>query len=579
MRALGENARGGLAWLAPKFPDLADLLIVGVIALTLALSLVKGSLLVSGQVLSASILGFALAYLFASRSLRGRRELGVERLFISLCALVSSVWLFEIIWRLWGFDTWNLFPQQLLNLTFSEPFPMAWAFFMVSLVFVGRRYMGLNRWFFVTLALAVATFALWKAVGFPQFPHPEWWPSRNPSINLIPISYSHSAVPAERATIVFWGALLNSVTKVFWCALPGTLFLTRENLGGTLGQRLWPVWPGLRRLFLPWTEWGDGAPAPPTPDAGRLPAEAPVAEAAPEDGPVAAAMGGPSLRCLHTWGVRLAVLLRTRLADAADLFMVAVIVAVVGLAAANHTFVLTGRVLAASIAAYALAYLVASRSLRRCEGVGVERIFMASCAMVSGIWLFELVNHYGWVVSWEKLSASLTDFNVRPPVLNETFPLMWCFIMISVVFVGARYMRLNRWFILVAGLSAATLVVWLAVGYPSFRDPWRSPQPTEVLQLIPPLLAHPKNPAAPGWEFIAFWGAIFIGLAKFLFCMLPATLFLQNLKRGREGAATPPDDILARAWKRVEGRMAGSRSDPAPDALPIYGKVRFISNE
>lgn len=549
MSAIADRLQAAAGFLNPKVPDIADLLMVGVIAGSTAVSFVNGSFIFADRVLTASILGFAMSYLITSRSLRSRKELGVERLFISLCALVSAVSLFEIVWRLWGFDTWNLVPRQLVTLTFASPFPLSWFLLMVGLVFAGAPYMGLNKWFFLTLGLAIGTFWIWKDAGFPQFPHPEWWPSKHPSIPLLPIEYSHPTTEAARAYVASWGALLNSLTKVFWCALPGTLFLTRENLGGPLSGRLWPPGPAMKRLLLPWKDWRAASPRSANAVGGPTPAAAPVAHAtlakAGDDG----ASGAPTLQEPRNFCERVRVFVRTRLADLADVSMLGVLVAVVAVAAANHTFVLTGRVLATSIAAYALCYLIASRSLRRCEGVGWERIFIAACAMVSGIWLFEVVYHFGWLASWEQLSRSFTDFNIRPPALPEPFPLMWSFIMVSVVFVGARHMRVNKWFYLVLAVSAATFVLWLAVGYPSFRDPWRFPQHTDVIKLIPAEFNYPRTPAAPGWGVIAFWGAVFTGVTKFLICMLPATLFVHNLRRGEAGAYRPPDDILARAWK------------------------------
>ncbi len=553
---IGRAAR----FVKPKLADLADLAMVFVILGSLTVSVLNQSFIFTDKVLTGSIIGFGLSYLFASRSLRSRKEVGVERVFIGLGAMISSVWLFEIVWRLWGWDTWHLIREQLLTLSFANPWPLSWALLMVSLVFVGVRYMEVNRWFILVFVLAIATFQVWKSAGFPQFPHPEWWPSKHPTIPLIPIEYSHPTTEQGRATVEFWGALLNSVTKVFWCALPGTLFLTQKGRGGSSGARLWPPWRALKGLFLPWTDWdvvpqetGEGDsrhPSPTEPAAKATDADSADGSAAPAHPP----RTHPNLCDLIVQFVR------TKLADLADLFMVAVIVLAVAAAAANQTFVLTGRVLAASIVAYALCYLFASRRLRNCEGVGFERIFIAACAMVSGIWLFEVVYHYGWLVSWDQFSQSLTDFNIRPPALREPFPLMWASIMIVVVFVGARHMKANRWFYAVLAGSVAIFILWLAVGYPSFQNPWRSPQGTEVIQLIPPEWGHPRTPDTSGWGLIAFWGALFTGAAKLFICVLPATLFAHNIRRGRATSNAPPDDVLARAWKGAARRLGSWRA-------------------
>jgi hypothetical protein len=270
-----------------RIADLADLAMVGIILAAVALAIVRRSfVIVPPQLLSASVIGYALAFLLTSRSLRSRKELGVRRLFISLCAMASSVWLFETVWWFWGFDVWYKAPSALFTLsldTTAQPFPLTWALIVVGLVFTGARYMGPNWWIVFALVAAVITFEIWKAAGWPLFPVPETWPRVPPRLDIIPREYFHPTTPEGKAAVVFWGGLLNSITKIFWCAIPGTLFLTRENLGKDLRQRIWPPWPALKRLLMPWTDWatankkGESAPSgaghqvPPPGDPGDRP--------------------------------------------------------------------------------------------------------------------------------------------------------------------------------------------------------------------------------------------------------------------------------------------------------------------
>src|SRR6185295_2200789 len=122
---------------------------------------------------------------------------------------------------------------------------------MVSLVLVGLRYARPNRYFLGTLAVAIALTWMWKAAGFPTFTSPQLWPQAAPSLHVIPIEYTHAPTPQARAAITSWALFFNTTSKIAWCALPGTLFLTRENLGGPLGARVWPPGPALKSLFMP----------------------------------------------------------------------------------------------------------------------------------------------------------------------------------------------------------------------------------------------------------------------------------------------------------------------------------------
>jgi hypothetical protein len=253
------RTRAYAAHIGPRIADLADIAMVGIIVAALVLGIVRRSFVaVPPQLLSASLIGYALAYLLTSRSLRRRKELGARRLFISLCALASSVWLFETIWWFWGFDVWHKAPSALFTLsldTTAQPFPLTWALIVIGLVFTGGRYMGPNRWIVVVFVAAVITFEIWKAAGWPLFPRPQTWPEDPPRLFVIPPEYAHPDTPEKRAVVVFWGGLLNSITKIFWCAIPGTFFLTRENLGAPIRRILWPPGPALKSLLMPWTQW------------------------------------------------------------------------------------------------------------------------------------------------------------------------------------------------------------------------------------------------------------------------------------------------------------------------------------
>ena len=120
-----------------------------------------------------------------------------------------------------------------------------------------------NWWILVAFIAAVISFEAWKAAGWPLFPVPERWPSVPPRWDLIPPQYAHPTTAEGKAAVVFWGSVLNSITKVFWCAIPGTLFLTRENLGADFRQRMRRPWPAVKRLFMPWTDWASASATPP----------------------------------------------------------------------------------------------------------------------------------------------------------------------------------------------------------------------------------------------------------------------------------------------------------------------------
>jgi hypothetical protein len=240
----------GRAWrrvrefFGPKVADLADLFFVGVIVLSVVVAAANGSFVVTGKALAASLMGFSLCYLITSRNLRGREGVGAERMFIALATMVSGVWLYEIAYHYaWGASAralWRDLTWLSVNTPRSgSPYPLAWSLLMVSLAFVGARHMRVNRWFLLTAVLSLVTFALWLATGFPNYFNPQWWPSKNPSIGLIPLSYRHPTIgSSEAALVAFWGGVFNSATKILVSILPATLFLgargrVTETTGGS----------------------------------------------------------------------------------------------------------------------------------------------------------------------------------------------------------------------------------------------------------------------------------------------------------------------------------------------------------
>jgi hypothetical protein len=204
-----------------SLPDVIEAACVIGIAAVLSYSLLRWSPILKGELLSASPISYASAYLLTSRLLR-RQGVGALRIFISLCSMVSGIWLYEVFYHYaYGGVSFDRLVEEAstvgaLTPAVGGPFPLPYSVLMVLLVFVGYHYMRLTRWFFICLSISLLTFYLWVATGYPQFHHPEWWPSSTPLLAII---------PAEREAIIAYGLLFNSLTKLPTVLIPSTLFL------------------------------------------------------------------------------------------------------------------------------------------------------------------------------------------------------------------------------------------------------------------------------------------------------------------------------------------------------------------
>ena len=143
--------------------------------------------------------------------LRKRAKL-FDSAIISALAMTSGIWLYEIAYHYsWGLDgLLSDLSRASIALGGDVPFPIYFAGFLVALPLVVRQYVTLNRPFFVIAVISAVLFAVWLAIGFPQFwcicsyepVWGVWWP---------------------RASVEPLGYVMNSLTKLL-AVVPAFLF-------------------------------------------------------------------------------------------------------------------------------------------------------------------------------------------------------------------------------------------------------------------------------------------------------------------------------------------------------------------
>ena len=203
------------------------LIIVGVLY-----GLIRQSFVILGQFLVASYLTYLAAFLITLHFLN-KRKIGFEKYFISICSMVSGIWLYEVFYHYSYAYVLNLngILADLLNFTFntmvstgSARFPLIWSIIMITLPFVGYKYMKLNRYFVLGAIFAILLFIMWYYAGYPQFFAPQWYPQLYPKIMIIPIKYAHTT----SSIIVLWGYIFNSLSKIL-CVVPSLLFIYKDD--------------------------------------------------------------------------------------------------------------------------------------------------------------------------------------------------------------------------------------------------------------------------------------------------------------------------------------------------------------
>ena len=184
-------------------------------------------------------------------------------------------------------------------------------------------------------------------------------------------------------------------------------------------------------------------------------------------------------------------------------------------------------VLTASVVVYGLAFVFAEFFMRR-QGLGLERYLIALAAVASGIWLQQGLYHFGYADARTPTAVTHTlltlNFNINTSA--TTYPLYWNLIMVSLPFVGYRYMRFNRYFVAATLVSAVIYLLWVYTGYPQFFAPGWFPSSPITLHLIP-------NNASAIRQGGFFFNSFFVIVA-----LLPALLFYK-----KPDSAKPPTQL------------------------------------
>lgn len=200
-------------------------------------------------------------------------------------------------------------------------------------------------------------------------------------------------------------------------------------------------------------------------------------------------------------------------------------VTVVAVCAVKRSFFFSGSVLGASLIAYGLAFFLTSYGLKR-QGLGFERIFYAVAGAAAARWLFEILYHYAFPISFDTVLKDLENLSTN--ISESSFPLLWSIMMVIVIFTGYRYMAVGKllWVSLVA--SVVSFGFWILIGYPQWVHPEQWPVRQPLIYLIPPKYAHAPNDAAR--SAISLVSLIVNSTAKVAVCTLLPTLFLRRTR-------------------------------------------------
>jgi hypothetical protein len=197
--------------------------------------------------------------------------------------------------------------------------------------------------------------------------------------------------------------------------------------------------------------------------------------------------------------------------DSVDVVIAAGVVLIILKSVITDSWFFTGGILASSVVAPMLSVLIVSRALKD-RGLSIERFFIGLTAAVSGIWLYEILYHYGFLTTVPYILDNVQTFNIDTG-LGTYFPLSWALIMVSLPFVAYKHMSINKVFVL-CGVSTFVLFgLWISMGYPQ----WMYPGSFFTNRLI---LVSPASAVA--------YGLFFNTVTKAVVILIPCSLFYRK---------------------------------------------------
>lgn len=171
-----------------------------------------------------------------------------------------------------------------------------------------------------------------------------------------------------------------------------------------------------------------------------------------------------------------------------------------------------------SAISYLLCFALTSFFLNRQGAKFLDRFFLSTLSMLSGIVLFEIVYHYGFGISQAQLVSDFTYFGNA--FSDGFFPLIWYLLIFVSLFIGRKYMHFNKSLAFLCVIGGVIMFLWIGSNYPqAFSPPW-------VATYLPIYYTFHVSYSSP--SMILQYAKFYNSVAK-LIAVIPAFFFNKKL--------------------------------------------------
>ncbi|MDH2901069.1 MAG: hypothetical protein PXY39_08855 [archaeon] len=202
-------------------------LILGLGIATIALyALLSNSYFVSGGLLYASVISYALCFTLTFFFIHRQNVNLVDRLAYSILSTLAGIIFFEFAWH-YGFGislAQIAKDSSFLGNNGWVTFPLDWYILILATLFVGRKYMEVNKSLIIVCLISGILMFAWIGSGYPQDFPPPW------TANYFPIYQTFHVVYTNQAMIIEYSRIFNSITKII-AVIPAFFFNKKKALG------------------------------------------------------------------------------------------------------------------------------------------------------------------------------------------------------------------------------------------------------------------------------------------------------------------------------------------------------------
>jgi hypothetical protein len=210
-----------------------------------------------------------------------------------------------------------------------------------------------------------------------------------------------------------------------------------------------------------------------------------------------------------------------------ELIIGLVVIGLFGYALATGGYWLYGALKYSSVIAYLVCFDLTAFFLNRQGAKLLDRIFLSILSTLAGIVLFEIIYHYGFGISSSLLIMDLSYLGNAAQ--NGSFPLDWYLLIFACLFIGRKYMHLNKSLLALCAFGAVAMFFWIGSGYPqTFSPPWTA-------TYLPVYYTLHVTYTSP--QMIVSYAEFFNWITKPI-AIIPAFFFNKKLKG--ESASPPP---------------------------------------